>query len=224
MIEAPELGTTRPAYGSYILRTGEGLVADLELIYGAHWYQTRFAGKRPILDLGSGRCWFTKQNLRDIIAVDNAPEVVEHYRQQGINIHFGDAYAIPFPDAYFEAVFCCWLLEHLTEPDRAMRQIYRVLKPGGYALIIAPSPHEMVAFYDDYTHIRPYTPVSLTQLAEDVGFRRHQVECHPWDRGIRRVLGILGSGAAAAYIRFSDRMLRNFGLVNKKNLLLNAWK
>jgi SAM-dependent methyltransferase len=156
--------------------------------------------------------------------VDNAPELVEHYGQQGINIRLGDAYRIPYPDEYFKGVFCCWLLEHLREPDRAISEMYRILKPGGYACVIVPSPNDMTAFYDDYTHVRPYTPVSLKQLAEDCGFTRYRIECLPWVRGIKYVLGSLGPSAAHKSMRCADTYLRKLRLVNRNNLMLEAWK
>src|SRR5579872_3096513 len=140
----------RGSYGDYILRTGTGIVGQIELLLGAHWYQAKFHGKSPVLDLGPGRCWFTKQNVTDIVAVDNSCELVEHFTQEGINIKLGDAYHIPFPDGHFEGVFCCWLFEHLSEPVRSIMEIHRVLKPGGYLCLIVPTPNDMVAFYDDY--------------------------------------------------------------------------
>ena len=211
-------------YGNYILRTGTGLIGALELVYGEHWYRTRFAGKKPILDLGPGRCWFSKQNPGDIVAVDNAPELVENYRREGINIHLGSPYEIPFPSEYFQGIFCCWLLEHLTEPGRALLEMYRVLKPGGYACVIVPSPRDMVAFYDDYTHVRPFTAVSLMQLAEDTGFARSRVECFPWARGVTSVLRALGTKWACHYLRFSDAVLRRLRVVNRNHVILDAWK
>lgn len=220
---AEPLAAPRPAYGSYILRTGTPIIRELELVYGALWYRIRFAGKKPILDLGPGRCWFTKQNIGDIIAVDNAPDLVEHYHAQGINSHLGDAYHVPFPDAYFQGIFCCWLFEHLAEPYRALTELRRVLQPGGYVCIIVPSPNNMVAFYDDYTHIRPYTPTSLTQLAEDTGFQKHKVQCLPFSRGVTYVLRMLGSNAAYRYCYFSDTVLRGLGLVNRNHLMLEVW-
>ncbi len=102
---ARPLTAPHQSYGNYILRTGTETIRDLELVYGAHWYWTRFAGKKPILDLGPGRCWFTKQNVEDIVAVDNAPDLVEYYRNEAINSHLGDAYHIPFADSSFEGVF-----------------------------------------------------------------------------------------------------------------------
>lgn len=212
------------SYGNYILRTGSETIRVLELIYGARWYETRFKGKTPILDLGPGRCWFAKQNVLDIVAVDNAPDVVAHYQREGINIRLGDAYQIPFPNGYFEGIFCCWLLEHLAEPSRAISEMYRVLKRNGYGCVIVPSPHNMTAFYDDYTHVRPYTPNSLKQLAEDCGFSRYRIEYLPWVRGISYVLRLIGPSAASRYMDFADIYLRRLRLINKGNIMLEIWK
>jgi len=212
------------AYGDYILRTGKGAIGQCELLVGSHWYHSRFAGMRPILDVGPGRCWFTKQAPSDIIAIDNSPEIVAHFKQQGLDIRIGDANALPIDDGSVEAVFCCWLIEHLERPEIAFREFRRVLRAGGYACIIAPTPHDMSAFYDDYTHVRPFTATSLGQLAEDSGFSKHQAQFLPWVRGIRRVLTHLGQRPAAAYLRLADRYLRRVGLLNRNNIMLEVWK
>jgi SAM-dependent methyltransferase len=56
------------------------------------------------------------------------------------NVQFrsGSAYALPFAEASFDAVFSHALLEHLKEPERAMREFLRVLKPRGVAGVAAP--------------------------------------------------------------------------------------
>ena len=133
-------------------------------------------------------------------------------------------YRVPYPDDYFEGIFCCWLLEHLLESDRAISEVNRILKPGGYACVIVPSPNDMVAFYDDYPHVRPYTPVSLKQLAEDCGFTRYRIEYLPWVRGINYILRFLGSSATHTYMSWADRYLRKLRLVNRNNLMLEVWK
>lgn len=50
----------------------------------------------------------------------------------------GTAYAIPSPDDSFDAALCTAVLEHLEEPERALRECYRVLKPGAYAVYSVP--------------------------------------------------------------------------------------
>lgn len=99
-----------------------------------------------------------------------------------------------------------------------------MLKPGGYACVIVPSPNDMFALYDDYTHVRPYTPVSLKQLAEDCGFTQHRIEYLPWVRGINYLLRLMGPGAACTYMSFADRYLRKLNLLNRNNLMLEVWK
>src|ERR1017187_345540 len=133
-------------YGQHILTTGEGIVGQIEMVWGRFWYESRFQGKRPVADVGPGRCWFTRQNPSGIIAIDNAPDLVEYYSAQQLKITLGSAYEIPFPDAYFEGVFCCWLFEHLPDPERAILEFHRVLKPGGLCSIVVPTPVDMVAF------------------------------------------------------------------------------
>ncbi|HUO31980.1 MAG TPA: methyltransferase domain-containing protein [Bryobacteraceae bacterium] len=212
------------AYGRYILTTGEGMVGQIELLWGRFWYESRFRGKRPIADVGPGRCWFTRQNTGDIVAIDNAPDVVEHYAARQISITLGSAYEIPFPDGHFEGVFCCWLLEHLADPERAAREFFRVLKPGGLCSIVVPTPVNMVAFYADYTHVRPFTAASLRQLAAAAGFGRTHIENLPWTRGLRAVHRLLGADGAYRYMRFGDRWLRACGIANREHLVLDAWK
>ncbi len=106
---------------------------------GSYIYETKFNGLDPILDLAPGRCWFTKESPDTIIAVDNAEDVLNSNSSQGLRIRLGDAYALPFGESHFQGVFCCWLVEHLTEPLRATSELHRVLQPGGYACVIAPT-------------------------------------------------------------------------------------
>jgi ubiquinone/menaquinone biosynthesis C-methylase UbiE len=46
-----------------------------------------------------------------------------------------DAHAIPFDDGVFDIVYCRYLLEHVTEPVRVLREMHRILKPGGRAFV-----------------------------------------------------------------------------------------
>ncbi len=48
----------------------------------------------------------------------------------------GDVYALPFPDESFDAALAITLLGHLDEPDRALRELVRVTRPGGTVLAV----------------------------------------------------------------------------------------
>ncbi|MBD0329645.1 MAG: 3-demethylubiquinone-9 3-O-methyltransferase [Thermoleophilia bacterium] len=59
-----------------------------------------------------------------------------HAAERGLDIayHEGVGEALPFPDASFDAVYCCDVLEHVDEVGRTVREIARVLRPGGVFL------------------------------------------------------------------------------------------
>ena len=51
---------------------------------------------------------------------------------------FGSAYEIPAEDAEFDSAICTAVLEHLEEPETALRECYRILKTGGIAIYTVP--------------------------------------------------------------------------------------
>lgn len=211
-------------YANYILYTGSTIV-DWEEFLMNYFYETRFKNRSRILDLGAGRCTFTKQNVDKITAVDIQPKIVEYYAKQGINIHLGSAYEIPFEDGHFDGVFCCWLFEHLPEPERAMLEIKRVVKEDGYVLILVPSDKSLMhGFYDDFTHIRPFTKIALSHLAEFSGFTRYVASNLPYGKGGRILLRFLKRRLTFKYFQFNQRYTRKVGLVNQYSLMLEAWK
>jgi SAM-dependent methyltransferase len=212
------------SYGTYILATG-GEVQTWENAFGRYIYDSRFRGKGPVLDIGAGRCWFTRQDPSSIRALDIEEEIVFHYRQEGLEIDCGSVYDIPFDSDSFAAVFCCWLFEHLTEPETAIKEVCRVLMRDGYACVIVPSQRTLLrAFYDDYTHVRPFTRPSLTQLGRAGGFSSMRVSPLFWTRGSGFLSRRASERAVYSYLKLADRLGRRIGLANRDNLVLEAWK
>lgn len=65
----------------------------------------------------------------------------------------GDIHAIPLDDNSVDAIICMSVLEHVEEPQLAVREMYRVLKPGGYCFIYVPFLyyyHPMEGYYKDF--------------------------------------------------------------------------
>ena len=77
-----------------------------------------------------------------------------------------DLSALPFPDGTFDAALNIVTLEHLREPGRALREMSRVLKPGGVLLLIAPHEWEVHQAPHDYFR---YTCHGLRFLLEQAG-------------------------------------------------------
>jgi len=103
-------------------------------------------GRALEVGAGSGRLLIRLGAERPyrLVAVDYAPyaarAVRENLRRAGREgaVVFGDARALPFPDASFDVVLSGGLLEHFRDPLPVMREMARLLRPGGlfYADIV----------------------------------------------------------------------------------------
>ncbi|PWJ59009.1 methyltransferase family protein [Dyadobacter jejuensis] len=66
-----------------------------------------------------------------------------------------DIHDIPFPDNSFDVAFCNHVMEHVEDYHRAMSELYRVLKPGGFALIQSPQDMKYTVTFEDPTITDP---------------------------------------------------------------------
>jgi SAM-dependent methyltransferase len=73
-----------------------------------------------------------------------------------------DAHCLPFRDDTFQRVECDAVLEHVRSPEQVMREIRRVLVPGGYAHLVTPFCHPFHEYPKDY---RRFTIDGLKELA-----------------------------------------------------------
>ena len=72
-----------------------------------------------------------------------------------------DAEQLPFPSGLFQRVECDAVLEHVRNPDQVMREIRRVLAPGGYVHLVTPFCHPFHEYPKDY---RRFTIDGLKEL------------------------------------------------------------
>lgn len=108
-----------------------------------------------VLDVGSGPGTITADFARlvapgQVLGLDRAPEVVaaasalaaeQHLGNLGFDT--GDIYNLDFPDGSFDVVHAHQVLQHLTDPVAALKEMRRVAKPGGIVAIRDADYHGM---------------------------------------------------------------------------------
>lgn len=128
--------------------------------------------KGRLIDIGCGTKPY--QNML-------APYVIEHVgldREQPFNALaqpdlVGTAYEIPVAEEEFDTALSTGALEHLAEPELALRECFRILKPGGIAIYTAPLIWHVHAAPWDYYR---FTSHGLKYLFEKCGFEAVEVK------------------------------------------------
>lgn len=96
---------------------------------------TLLTKKQSLLHIAPEACFiprFETMHQRDYITAD----IESPLAKVKMDIH-----RMPFDDNMFDAVLCNHVLEHVTNDILAMREIFRVLKPGGFAILQVPFFH-----------------------------------------------------------------------------------
>jgi 2-polyprenyl-3-methyl-5-hydroxy-6-metoxy-1,4-benzoquinol methylase len=125
-----------------------------------------------ILDVGCGVGGFGALNPggREVHGIDiDAGAVAKAQEHELARQHDLASSTLPYEDAFFDGVLAKDILEHLTDPAAIVREIERVLRPGGVvvASVVMAKPK---AVWADYTHVRGFTKASASLLFEDAGF------------------------------------------------------
>jgi len=133
----------------------------------------KYLNKKPqdtkILDFGCGTGLvieeFQKRGF-NCYGIDVSAEAIRFGELQGIkNLSVIDSDKINFPKGSFDAVFALDVLEHLPNEDQALKEIDRVLKPGGIFIIQVPAYMFLWGVQDEIAHhYRRYTKQSLSKL------------------------------------------------------------
>jgi SAM-dependent methyltransferase len=129
---------------------------------------------RPhILDVGCG----TGANLEmlrgfgDPEGVDVSPEALVFCRERGLeNVRQGEAERLPFADSSFDIVTALDVLEHLDDDVGGLREMGRILQPGGRLLLFVPAFMFLWGSQDDVSHHRRrYTLSGLRDVVQKSG-------------------------------------------------------
>ncbi|NWG13025.1 MAG: class I SAM-dependent methyltransferase [Acidobacteria bacterium] len=124
---------------------------------------------RRILDVGAGS-GMLQDVVHDYTALDISPSAKRFFHKPFV---LGSATAMPFRDDEFDAAWTIWVLEHVPQPELALREIRRVVRHRGF-IYLAPQWNCTPWAADGY-EVRPYSDFGLTGkiTKASIPFRRH---------------------------------------------------
>ena len=151
-------------------------------------------GERLIeVGAGFGRLSDEYAGYREVVLFDSSQTLLDAGRERlgadpRLEFTLGDAHALPFPDASFDAVVCVRVAHHFPDAGRVFREFARILRPGGvlvlefankrhlksvikYALRrqrwspFSPEPYEYRPLHFDHS------PTEVRRVLREAGFR-----------------------------------------------------
>lgn len=138
----------------------------------------RYVGVEPkdFLDVGCGRGELSihLSKYHRVHAIDNSDfEHPSNYKYSHVDLAEG----INLPTNKFDIVFSKSVIEHFRDPLKLLGEMKRVLKPGGLLICMTPDWESQYRnFYNDCTHVSPFTRKSLTDALNISEFEEVDVE------------------------------------------------
>ncbi len=138
------------------------------------------------LDLGCGTGNYTlelKNKGFEVFGLDISKQMLKIAKKKRKDLFLirGDAYLLPFKDNTFDLVLSITLFEFIKEPEKVIKEIYRVLKPGGELIIGTMNARSLWFLFKRlkslfretaYRYARFYTVSELKNLLEKEGFKK----------------------------------------------------
>jgi ubiquinone/menaquinone biosynthesis C-methylase UbiE len=131
-----------------------------------------------VLDVGAGSCPYQRlfshceYRSHDFVAV--TPEQLRGKRGYGNIDYISDITTIPVASESFDVILCTEVLEHVSEPIKAVNEFRRILRPGGTLLLTAPLGSGL--HQEPYHFYGGYTPYWFHRFLNEAGFKDILVE------------------------------------------------
>jgi ArsR family transcriptional regulator len=136
-----------------------------------------------VADIGTGTGVLALELARqglEVVGIDRSEAMLEAARQKWaaeaaaipgrIELRAGDAHALPLPDASVDAAFAHMVLHSLEDPERAVREMARIVRPGGRVVLVDFLPHDHAWMEQELGLLwLGFPPERVTAWLEDAG-------------------------------------------------------
>lgn len=210
----------------HFARRGQGGEFDMEARWIVH--QVPPSANR-ILDLGCGiGALFPHLGIHRVVGMDYAHPGLRQTRRNfpSVPLACSDAGRLPLNDECLDAITVQHVIEHISDAQRTISEWSRVLRSGGFVIIVTPNAEfRDPAVFDDPTHVRLYDQVALRAELERGGFTTLKMLTLglPWFRGHRKFPGgwrlrraVLQNASMIARLPFLSRAGQSLCCVARK--------
>lgn len=167
-------------------------VVKLFRLWRAIKIKTLVPGATSILDIGCGRGWmlyFLKNyfGFEDVAGTQISLPAIKFARERlGLKIYDQDLLELKLPGESFDVLTIWHVLEHVPDPVSYVKEMYRLLKPGGTLMVEVPNldawSRQLSGQYwlswDPKYHLTFFDPASLSKLLTSNGFKIKAVHTH----------------------------------------------
>ena|SRR5205823_8237343 len=111
-----------------------------------------------------------------VVAVDGSGAMLQAAKRRlhgfdNVDLRRGELEALPIDDARLDAATLMLVLHHVPEPERALAEAARALKPGGRLLVVDMQPHDRESYRQQMGHVwLGFTEDHLRTVLTDAGF------------------------------------------------------
>ncbi len=119
-----------------------------------------------------------------VFGVEPNPKSARICSEKGLHVYCGTLEEARFPGMFFDTIIMSQVLEHVPSPTRTLREVHRIMKPGGRLCVYCPSLDSYLrTLFKRYWHgwhipfhFYFYTHITLAKLVEDAGFKIGKVD------------------------------------------------
>ena len=158
-------------------------IYNFNVVERDRWVSRQAAAVPPgsrVLDVGAGSCPYRRHfegciyRTQDFVAL-NPAQLLDKQGYGQID-YICDAEAIPVEDGSFDLVLCTEVLEHVPDPAGVVKELSRLLRPGGTLLLTAPLGSGL--HQAPYHFYGGYTPFWYRKTLQEAGFDHIEIEAN----------------------------------------------